>query len=102
RVHHELLAGSELALEHAADLSHVHVDLAVECAAFGDLDRAAYHRRLDAALDDERVAVLDLDALQFDIRPDDELAAALLGSRLCDDRRFWRGHAGHRALRWRI
>src|SRR6185437_6518422 len=71
RVDHELLPRGHLAMEDAADLGDVDVDLAFEGAVLGDLDRAAHHRRLDAALDDERVAIVDLDTLQLDVRTDD-------------------------------
>jgi hypothetical protein len=75
RVDHQALARRHLTLEVAANLGDLDVDLAVEGAGLGDLDRAAHHGRLDPPLDHERVAVVDLDALQLDVRTDDELAA---------------------------
>src|SRR5258706_6846061 len=62
RMDHELAARRHLALEGATHLGDVDVHLAVERAVLGDLDRAAHHRRLDPALDDQRDAVVDLDA----------------------------------------
>ncbi len=47
----------------------------------GDLEHARVEGRLDAAFDDQRVAVADLDALQLDVRADDQLRlAARVGS----------------------
>src|SRR6185369_7366303 len=74
-VDHETLPRRHLAAERAADLGHVDVDLAAEGALLRDLDRTAVHRRLDASLDDQRVAVVDFHALQLDVGTHDETAA---------------------------
>src|SRR5688572_30436821 len=79
RMDDELLADGELALEAAVDLGDVDARSALEHALLGDLDHAAVHGRLDAAFHDERVAIGDLDTLQLDVGPDDELAALALG-----------------------
>src|SRR5262249_35777072 len=59
------------------------VDLrgAIESSRLRDLHFLAVHRRLHVALDDEQIAVGDLDALQLDVDPDEELAAG--GGRSC-------------------
>src|SRR5258706_15431037 len=71
-VDHELLAHRQLALEAAADLGVVDRDRALEHAVLGDLEPARVEGRLDAAFDDQRVAIADLDALDLDLRTDDE------------------------------
>src|SRR3546814_2757147 len=68
-------AGRQLAFEAAADLGCVDARRADEGAALGDLDDAAVHAGLDAALDHQGVAISDLDSLQLDVAADDELAA---------------------------
>ena len=72
----ELLAHRQLALEAAADLGVVDGDRALEHAVLGDLEHARVERRLDAAFDDQRVAVADLDALDLDLPADHELRLA--------------------------
>src|SRR5581483_7477854 len=76
---HELPARRELAVEAAADLGDVDADLADEHAVLGDLDDAAVHRGLDAAFDDQGVAIGDFGAFQLDVGTDDELADLLGG-----------------------
>ena len=80
-VDHEPAAHRELALEAAADLRDLDVRRALEGPLLGDLDGAAHHRRLHAALDHERVAVVDLDALELDVGADDEPRAGASSAR---------------------
>src|SRR5262245_66336755 len=73
RVHDQLLAYRDLALEAAADLGLVDGDRALEYAVLGDLEHARVERGLDAAFDHQRVAVADLDALDLDVLADAHL-----------------------------
>src|SRR4051812_41278587 len=66
----ELLAHRELAFEAAVDLRLVDRDRALERAVLGDFEHARVESRLDAAFDDQRVAVADFYALQLDVRTD--------------------------------
>src|SRR5258706_1662213 len=86
----ELLAHRELALEAAVDLGVVDRDRALEHAVLGDLEHARVEGRLDAAFDDQRIAVADLDALQLDVRADDQLRlAARVDLRLVPHALLW-------------
>src|SRR3981081_2728972 len=79
-VDHELLAHRQLAFEAAMDLGVVDRDRALEHAVRRDLEYARVEGRFDAAFNDERVAIADLDALQLDVGTDDELGfLALVG-----------------------
>jgi hypothetical protein len=55
RVDDQLLPGSHLAIEPAADLRDIDADGAMEGAALGDLITRASIDSFDPALDDERV-----------------------------------------------
>jgi len=81
-VNDELLAHRQLAFETAVDLGVVDGDRALEHAVLGDLEHARVERRFDAAFDDQRVAIADLDALDLDLRADDQLR---LAARVCLD-----------------
>src|SRR5688572_18723965 len=78
RVYDKVLARRQFALEAAADFRDVDPYRSRKYAVLGDLDHAAVHRGFHAAFDDEGVAVGDFDALQFDVRSDDQFAALTL------------------------
>src|SRR5262249_10751468 len=83
--------------EATVDLRNIDPHGAAEYALLGDLHDAAVHRRLDASLHHEGVAVGDFDALQLDVGPHDELAALRVGAagRTGNGLRF-----GRLGLRW--
>jgi hypothetical protein len=90
----ELLAHRELALEAAMHLGVVDGDRPLEHAVLGDLKHARVERGLDAAFHHERVAIADLDALDLDLRADDELRFLALVGRA----RTHLGPAAHHGL----
>jgi hypothetical protein len=75
----QFVAHGQIAVEATADFGQIDLGGAAERALFGDLHQARIHGGLDRALDQQGVAIGDLNALQFDVRAHGELAAALAG-----------------------
>ena len=72
----ELLARSQFTVEATMDFGDVDPHGAKESAVLGNLNDTAVHRCLDPAFDDQRVAVGDFGALEFDVGTDDQAATA--------------------------
>ena len=78
RVNHQLLAHGQVAVELTANFGDVDFSRSLESALLGNLDDARIHGRFYRAFNYQRVAVGDFNALELDVGPDRQLAAAFL------------------------
>ena len=75
----ELLARGEVTFEASANFRDIDTDSSGIHAVLRDLHNAAVHRRFYTAFDNQRVAVGNFNALQFDVWSHREFAAGLRG-----------------------